>query len=353
MCFGSSHQTVLDLSWFLAMTEAVQEQEFEFWDMWKRSQKSSMDTDGSTAADTENQAREDSSGQHPDAPPSKYPKPSSKGSGQQGGRGKGKREGGRNEEQSQNWGDKANWQWHSSGGSSGGRIAALESQVRNLTRLALRHEDAIGLLRSEFSFVIHAKVDAPTSVVKTMFSMQQDWRTLKEKEPSKLTGPLRVALLGCLFRELQERLDKLLQDEQMSKTWVDMEWLTRDLGFFPYLRYNQETRRLEPEKTRPGLPVSILREHIAEVAKNIPAPGALARYHPIRPLTANMAGESLVFLLQTGVGSDAAQSLSLHLKALVGHSVTQLCAFTLQADRLQRSGLANQLSKSLQDQYSR
>ena len=343
MSFGSSHQTALDPSWSLAMTEAVQEQELEFWDMWKRSQKSSRDVDGSTAADTENQAQDDGSGQHPDAPPSEYPKPSSKGSGQYGGRGKGKRDGGRADDKIQGWNEKASWQWHSSGGSSGGRIAALESQVRSLTRLALRHEDAIGLLRSEFSFVIHAKVDAPTSVVKTMFAMQQEWRTLKEKDPAKCTGPLRVALLGCLFRELQGRMDKLLQDEQLSKTWIDMEWL----------RHNQETRRHEPEKMRPGLPVSVLREHIAEVAKNIPAPGALARYHPIRPLTANMAGESLVFLLQTGVGSDAAQSLCLHLKALIGHSITQLCAFTLQADKLQRSGFANQLSKGLQDQNGR
>ena len=64
-------------------------QEFEFWDMWKKSQKSTMDTDGSTAANTEAPAKEDESQPHPDAPPAKYPKPSSKGGGQTGGRGKG------------------------------------------------------------------------------------------------------------------------------------------------------------------------------------------------------------------------------------------------------------------------
>ena len=139
----------------------------------------------------------------------------------------------------------------------------------------------------------------------------------------------------------------------MKKTWIDMEWLSRDAGFFPYLRYNQDTKRHEPEKTRPGIPVAVLKEHIAEIAKQIPATGALARYHPIRPLTSNMSGESLVFLLQTGVTSEAAQSLNLHLRTLVGHSITQLCAFTLQADRLQRSGLALQLSKGLQESGGR
>ena len=176
---------------------------------------------------------------------------------------------------------------------------------------------------------------------------------MKEKEPSKLTGPLREALLGCLFRELQCRMEQLLQDEPMRQTWIDMEWLSKDSGFFPYLRYNQETKRHEPEKSRPGIPVAVLREHIAEVAKHIPATGALARYHPIRSLTSNMAGESLVFLLQTGVTSEAAQSLTLHLRTLIGHSITQLCAFTLQADRLQRSGLATQLSRGLQESGGR
>ena len=57
------------------MTEAVQEQELEFWDMWKKSHRSSMDTDGSTAANTEVPAKDDESQQHPDAPPTKYPSP--------------------------------------------------------------------------------------------------------------------------------------------------------------------------------------------------------------------------------------------------------------------------------------
>ena len=54
------------------MTEAAQEQELEFWDLWKKSQRTSMDTEGS-AAETDAPTQEDGSGQHPDAPPSKYP----------------------------------------------------------------------------------------------------------------------------------------------------------------------------------------------------------------------------------------------------------------------------------------
>ena len=337
------------------MTEAVQEQEFEFWDMWKKSQKSAMDTDGSTAANTEAPAKEDESQPHPDAPPTKYPKPSSKGGGQTGGRGKGKRDWDKEGGSSQSWHDKFQWQWQGSGGSSGGRILALEAQVRSLTRLALRHEDAIGLLRNEFSFVIHARVDAPTSVVKTMFAMQQEWRNMKEKEPSKLTGPLRVALLSCLFRELQCRMEQLLQDERMKQTWIDMEWLSRDAGFFPYLRYNQDTKRHEPEKTRPGIPGRYSRSTLPRLQSNSGhwGSGEVSPYQTAYVQHVGRVSGLSVFLLQTGVTSEAAQSLTLHLRTLIGHSVTQLCAFTLQADRLHRSGLAVQLSKALQESGGR
>ena len=330
------------------MTEAVQEQELEFWDLWKKSQSRpwrlmvrllpALMVQGKTTKPSHILMLLLRS------TPSLHPK-----EGQHGGRGKGRRDWEKDGGSSQSWHDKSQWQWQSSGGSSGGRIAALEAQVRSLTRLSLRHEGAIGMLRHEFSFVIHAKVDAPTSVAGTMFATQQALRTLKEKEPSKLNSPLRVALLSCLFRELQSRMEQLLQDEPMRQTWIDMEWLSRDAGFFPYLRYNQETKKHEPEKSRPGIPTHVLREHIAEVAKHIPATDALVRFHPIRPLTSKMSGESLVFLVQTGVASEASQSLAMHLRTLIGHSVTQLCAFNLQADRLQRSGLAVQLSKGLQD----
>ena len=321
------------------MTEAAQEQELAFWDMWKQSQRTSMETDGSTAADTEATSKDEGAPHHPEAPPTKHPKPATKQAGHNGGRGKGKRSSEKEDDPMMELA--AIWRLFR------GRIQALETQVQCLTRLALRHEVALGLLRSEFSYVIHAKVGVPTSVVRTMFAMQQEWRTLREKDPTKLTGPLRVALLGCLFKELQDRMEQLLQDEKMRQTWIDMEWLSRDAGFFPYLKYNQETKRHEPEKSRPALPAQVVREHLSEVVKNIPAPGGLARCHPLRPLTANMAGETLVFLLQTGIGTEPAQNLSLHLRTLIGHSVTQLCAFTLQADKMQRSGLAMQISRSL------
>ena len=89
------------------MTEAVQEQEMAFWDMWQKSQRASMDTEGSTAAGTEAPNQEDGVSQHPDATPPKYAKPASKGAGHNSGRGKGKRSNDRESGSSQTWHDKS------------------------------------------------------------------------------------------------------------------------------------------------------------------------------------------------------------------------------------------------------
>ena len=162
---------------------------------------------------------------------------------------------------------------------------------------------------------------------------------MRDKEPAKLTGPLRMALITCLFKELQNRMTLVLEDEQLRTSFIKMGFLSTDCGFWPYVRWSQEKKQLEQEATRPGVPTNILKEHVASIIKLVQGSGNVARFHPIRPLTEAPQGESLVFILQTSIGSEDAQQLNIHLRALCHLSVTQLCSFTLQPDRLQRSGL--------------
>ena len=156
------------------MGDPVQEQEFVFWDFWQKSQgKASMDTD--TAPSTE--ACQADATPHPEEPSHKYPRPSTKGGGNGRGRGSGKRQ---TEDQGHDRGQ-GGWKDHRQNNSS--RIAHLEAQALQLSRITLRHEDSLPLLCAEVSFVMHAKISPPTGVVKALFNMQQQWRGLREKTP--------------------------------------------------------------------------------------------------------------------------------------------------------------------------
>ena len=106
-----------------------------------------------------------------DGAPLKYPKPNEKGAGA-GGRGKGqnKRWDNSQTEDTQGSGsqrDWQNWRWKDQGdsGSLSKRVTALEQQVNQLARLALRREDGLNLVRSEVSYVIHAKIGCDSSIV--------------------------------------------------------------------------------------------------------------------------------------------------------------------------------------------
>ena len=107
------------------------------------------------------------------------------------------------------------------------------------------------------------------------------------------------------------------------------------------------TSQLVPQLDRPGLPTQILVEHLSAVVRHYTEEHALARFHPIRPISDSMAGESVVFLLQVGLCSESGSQLGQHLKTLCMNSSLQLCGCTLRPDRTQRSNLANQISKSL------
>ena len=292
------------------MTEAVQDQDLQFWDLWKKSQApdASMEADKSTAPTQEDF---DGSVPHPDETPGKYPRPSTKGG--EGCRGRGK---GQQQSQRGAGGVNGGSSWHHKSGGDDARMRAPESQVQSLAKLAVRHEDVNGVLRHEFSYVVHARVAPPTGVVKPLFKMQQAWRELRDKDPAKVTGPLRMALITCLFKELQNRVTLVLADEQLRAFFIKMGFLSTDCGFWPYVRWSPEKKQLEQESTRPGVPTQILQEHVASVIKLVQGSGHVARFHPIRPLTEAPQGESLVFLLQTSIGSEEQQQLNIHLRAL-------------------------------------
>ena len=130
-------------------------------------------------------------------------------------------------------------------------------------------------------------------------------------------------------------------------TFKEMKWISTDSGFWPYLRYNLERKKLDPIVDAPGLPTNVLKYHIKALVRHVGEDNATMRFHPIRPLVEHMTGDTIMFLIQAGSHSESAAQVCLHLRALCGISATQLRSLCVSPDRLQRSGLATQISKNL------
>ena len=151
----------------------------------------------------------------------------------------------------------------------------------------------------------------------------------------------------CLFKEILCRVERLGKDEQALAEFKAHGWISEDLNFWPVLTWDADSKKLVPVKSLPGLATPVLVDRLKAVIRRCTGDHALARFHPVRPISDSMTGESVVFLLQTGLLSDSAQQLALHLRALCTSSAMQLCGCSLKPDRSQRSSLALQVSKHL------
>ena len=148
----------------------------------------------------------------------KYTRPNEKG-GQGRGGGKGRDHKDRKQDKSADhkW-DSWGWGQGDGGNHNGKRVTALEQQVSLLTRLTLRHGDAVNLTRCEVSVVIHAKLGIDAGVVPQLFRVQSTWRELKKNSPEKLDESMRSTLVLSLFREILNRVEKLAQRGSLQPT---------------------------------------------------------------------------------------------------------------------------------------
>ena len=315
--------------------DPVQRQEMAFFDSYMPSGKLALENKDSKDEET----------------PSKYPTSNDKGQG--GGRGKGNdrkpapsskahpKQDGDNDDGWQSW-----WSQNKEP-RSGGRIAALEQQVALLSKMSLRHADSLNMLRAEVSFVVHAKIGCESSIVGALHRVQSGWRELKKNHPEKLDKPMRCTLILCLFREILSRVEKLPTDEKALAEFKAHGWISEDLNFWPVLAWDGEQKKLLPVKSSPGLPTAVLVGRLKAVIRHCAGDYALSRFHPVRPISDTMTGESVLFLLQVGLSSDSATQLGLHLRALCMNSALQLCGCSLKPDRAPRSNLAMQVSKNV------
>ncbi|CAE7358018.1 unnamed protein product, partial [Symbiodinium necroappetens] len=209
------------------------------------------------------------------------------GKGDTGGQGKG-RNGGR-KRGAQPWADRGNpagenRQWDNRPWRPRDRPDAdVRQAIHALQKLILRHEDSISALKMDHSFVVFFRVQSPSSIVPQMSRAQQ------------------LKLMNWLVPT----------DNTENPTWA-------------YLRWNSERNRLEPEVDKAGLPYVQALATVQAIIKLVAMEGTVTTFHPKRPLTPQMAGESLACELQVGTRSKEAHTLHEYLTQLSHSAATQL-----------------------------
>ncbi|CAE7851863.1 unnamed protein product [Symbiodinium necroappetens] len=247
----------------------------------------------------------------------------------------------------QNWAWPGNWKDSGSSG-DGADLQEMQKLLTMMQKLALRHEDSINLLKLEYRFVAHMKLNVPASVVHMLYVAADGWRKVKAQEPQKLDRPMRTSLFVCLWAELKSRIQALDGTPGDVDKLAELGWLVKGPPLtWHFLKWDSAAQRSIIDTNKPPLTNAEVLEHIDTILANAVTTNSLARFHPTRPLGDTMQGESIVFLIQVGNFGDASLSIRTSLKALSYNAVLQLVATQLKEDRVSRSTLANNIAASI------
>ena len=250
------------------------------------------------------------------------------------------------------WGNRGGWRGDGRSGqgdSSDRDLRDVYYVLQLMQRLLLRHEDSINLLKVESSFVMHMKLNVPSSVVSMLYAAANSWREVKLAEPTKLDRPMRAALLYCLFMELKTRLEAVAEKPEDLERMSKLGWITPGPPItWSFLTWDAASNKQIVDTSKVPLSQAEVMLHVQTVIRLCPRHHIVARFHPTRPMAEEMKGDSLVFLLQTGQHGEGAAEMRDSLTLLCHSAAMNLVALQLKEDRFARSKLANEIAKCLQ-----
>ncbi|CAE7427449.1 L96 [Symbiodinium sp. CCMP2592] len=210
-------------------------------------------------------------------------------------------------------------------GGSSAELREMRKVIGMMQKLILRHEDSINILKLEYSFVAHMRLNVPSGVATTLYVAADGWRKLKASEPTKLDRPMRTSLFVCFLAELKSRLTGLDERPDDAARMEQMGWIaTGPPRAWHFLKWDGAAQRTVVDQSKPALTQAEVLEHIDILLKCAVVGNALTRFHPTRPLAEDMQGESLAFLVQVGTMGEASLSMRLSLKALCHNAALQL-----------------------------
>ncbi|CAE7816140.1 unnamed protein product [Symbiodinium sp. CCMP2592] len=236
---------------------------------------------------------------------------------------------------------------------------APEGMMWLLGKLLLRHEDQMGIDKTQNGFVMFFKRESALSLIPLFVQKSQHWNALKEQKQEKMDEialPLRTFLFHTLLEALVKRIKDTVQNDEQLKTATTLQvFLPRDGDAelqVPFLSYNQETKTLAPRQDLQPLPVSTMLEKLQVLQKQCLCPLAIMRFHSTQRLSGPLQGPTVPFLLQVGHRSPEAAELYLSLRSLANSAIWQLVGGSLRPEKMGRSALATELARRLQGPFT-
>ena len=209
-----------------------------------------------------------------------------------------------------------------------------------MARMALRQEDTINSLLTEHQFLVHVNI-GKGSILPELIQVTQHWKTDKTVDKA----PLRHQLALTMMTQLRDRVQKLsvsqTNDEVVKECWR-FHVLNQNMEM-PFLRWNPKTQGLEPT-TDKCLTIAETLKHLEGIVRLMTDCTTTVRFHSMRRLP-DTPQQATPWIWT--VSSRNSPELWHQVKFLTFHACWQLIQCRVKSHTMQRSAMAQQLSKML------
>ena len=144
--------------------------------------------------------------------------------------------------------------------------------------------------------------------------------------------------------ELHKRLLQLQSDTTRREAMEKVGWLKDDQ--FQRLRWNAQSKKVEVDADGVAIKYDAVLELLSGMMQRVNTIEAVTRFHPTRPMAETMPVGTLAFMLQFSLQQATGAKLYNDFEKLYHCGATMVAGIELRKERLGRSALANQLSRT-------
>ena len=218
----------------------------------------------------------------------------------------------------------------------------IEHLINLLSRLVLRHEEAISVLRQNTGWVMYLQTPKHAcSVVTMLVQLSVKWHQETQMDTPVSRIPLRCVLLQGLIQELLNRINRQdVLDAAKTAGWVTEEgWV--------FQVWCPQNKCLKASTTQRPLAHTTVVEKIRSLQLALAEDSSIHRFRSLRPLKEEMQGETVVMILDLAIASDKAKQAQALMQEMMANSIFQIVGLQYRRESLQRSPLARELHQML------
>ncbi|CAE7801358.1 unnamed protein product, partial [Symbiodinium necroappetens] len=221
-----------------------------------------------------------------------------------------------------------------------------DHQVDILSRLVLKHEEALAEIRKDTGYIMFFRQD-DKSILPNLMEVAKQWRAKVSHptEDSGIASPLRTVLINCLLKELLHRTQRVVSTETGREDLKKIGWLDQN-DYWVYLKWSSQQRRLIVDSTRAPL----THDEMIRIITDLQAcmTGEIIHHFKSKAPMWRIEEEGhaqATFDLGISLRSSTADDVHHNFGKIMGNSVTSLIGMSMKKDNRPRQPQAVQLAQ--------